>query len=554
MDLRKLKDRATQEMAKHRFDKAAATYGELIEADPRDLQLRQKRGDALRAAGHADEAMQVYIGLADLYAKDGQLLKAIAVNKIVLELDPQHTQTQQRLAALYSRRTVVKSGAFVPIPLVNAVNAEPAPEAEPAASDLDIAMDDFLGAAATPDSEMADFLSAPEQPEAPAEEAEVEAPAEEAEVEAHESLADAAFDASLDKAFEDDALDAAAVAAAATAPAEQPESPAAEEPSSPILDLALEIEGDEPLFGDEIVFDDDFDLQAIDSAMAETLAKLPESPLFEGLDQQAFMDLVKRCERRAFKAGEVLVQQGDQARSFFVLNQGELMVVRSPASPASPGSAQEPVELARLHSGDFFGELALVSGSPRSASVIAVTEGDALEFSGTVLRELVDDHPEAAAALNRFTRARLLQNTMATSPLFRPFDRAQRKLLIARFVIRDVEPGTAVVTQGQPTDGLYVVMLGRFRVERDGQPLAVLEAGDIFGEISLLSRSKATASVISEGDGRLLRLPRKIFDELILTHPQVLELVSTLADERESRNAGLTGGKLAPDRDGLILV
>jgi CRP-like cAMP-binding protein len=60
--------------------------------------------------------------------------------------------------------------------------------------------------------------------------------------------------------------------------------------------------------------------------------------------------------------------------------------------------------------------------------------------------------------------------------------------------------------------------------------------------------------VIAEGPGRLLRLPRKIFDELILTHPQVLEMVSTLADERQTLNAGLTSGKLAGDRDGLILV
>src|SRR5471030_2180980 len=134
MDLRKLKDRALQEMAKHRFDKAAATYAELCAADPRDLQLRQKRGDALRAAGHTDEAMSVYTELADAYAKDGQLLKAIAVNKVVLEIDPQHTQTQQRLSALYSRRTVNKSSPFIPIPLVNVVpEAAPAP-ASPAAA------------------------------------------------------------------------------------------------------------------------------------------------------------------------------------------------------------------------------------------------------------------------------------------------------------------------------------------------------------------------------------------------------------------------------------
>ncbi len=567
MDLRKLKDRAQQEMAKHRFDKAAATYAELCAADPRDLQLRQKRGDALRAAGRQDEAMGVYLDLAETYAKDGQLLKAIAVNKVVLEIDPQHMQTQQRLAALYSRRTVNKAVPFIPIPLTTAMEAA-APEPEPEATDS--GMEAFLGEAATPVDVMADFLTdagpsaaAPVSEEAPPDElpdvsldfeAPVEPPLDETPLEPPADDApdepavkmelggldvEASFEESLDKAFQDEPL------AAAPSPSKM----ASPEPDAPILDLALDIEGDEPLFGEEIVFDDDFDMQAIDPAMTETLAKLPESPLFEGLDQQAFMDLIRRCERRTFTAGEVLVQQGDPARSFFVVNQGELMVVRAPAN-----AGQTPVELARLHSGDFFGELALVSGSPRGASVVAVTDGDALEFSGTVLRELVADHPEAGAALNRFTRARLLQNTMATSPLFRPFDRAQRKLLVARFVTRDVETGNAVVVQGQPSDGLYVVMLGRFRVELTGNTLAHLDPGDIFGEMSLLSRGNATASVVAEGPGRLLRLPRKIFDELILTHPQVLEMVSTLADERQTLNAGLTSGKLSCDRDGLILV
>src|SRR5581483_3084405 len=240
--------------------------------------------------------------------------------------------------------------------------------------------------------------------------------------------------------------------------------------------------------------------------------------------------------------------QGDEARSFFVLNQGDLKVVRSPAEGGTP------IDLGRLHAGDFFGEMALVSDNRRSASVVAVTEGDALEFPGPILKELVSAHPEAAGALNRFTRSRLLQNTMATSALFRPFDRAQRKLLVARFLIRDVEPGVRVVVEGQPSDGLYVVMLGDFRVERAGSQVAMLGAGDVFGEMSLLTRSNATATVTSEGHGRLLRLPRKVFDELIRTHPQVLEMVSTLADHRQHLNEGLSSGKLACDRDGLILM
>jgi CRP-like cAMP-binding protein len=259
--------------------------------------------------------------------------------------------------------------------------------------------------------------------------------------------------------------------------------------------------------------------------------------------------LLQRCKRRAFAVGTRLIQQGEPARSFFVVSTGILSVLQAPAS--DPTAEQE---LARLGPGDFFGELALVSDSPRIASVVATTEGEALEFPGEVLRQLVAAHPAAEAALAKFTRARLLQNAMATSSLFRPFDRDQRKHLIARFVIREVAANAAVLVEGQPSDGLYVVMQGRFAVEHAGQRLATLGVGEVFGEISLLTRAAAGASVTAETGGRVLRLPRKSFDELILTHPQVLEMVSNLADERRQLNEGVASGRVSCDVQGLILM
>jgi CRP-like cAMP-binding protein len=64
--------------------------------------------------------------------------------------------------------------------------------------------------------------------------------------------------------------------------------------------------------------------------------------------------------------------------------------------------------------------------------------------------------------------------------------------------------------------------------------LARLREGDIFGEMSLLTRKPATATVTSPANSLLLKLPRENFQELVVTHPQILELVAELMDRREA--------------------
>jgi CRP-like cAMP-binding protein len=274
-----------------------------------------------------------------------------------------------------------------------------------------------------------------------------------------------------------------------------------------------------------------------------------DSPLFENLDAETFIELLQRCRRRAFSKGEVLIRQGAAARSFFVLINGSLKVIQGPL--------EEPdaqIELARLSPRDFFGEMALVSRSPRMASVIATSDGEALEFPDVILEKLVARSPEAKAALEDFIRARLLQNAMASSAIFRPFNRAQRRHLFARFAITEVPGGTSLLTQGRPADGFYVIMEGSFRVDRDGEMLSAFSVGDTFGEISLLTHSPATASVIAEVPGRVLRLPSSVFHNLVAKHPDVERYAKEIDTPRTKDARHVSVDKIPSDTAGLVLV
>ena len=113
-DLRKLKDLATRAVEKRDFVRAAALYLEVAAKEP-EPDWNQRAGDAYRRAGETPLAV-AQLGLAAAgYAKNGFLLKAIAVGKTLLQLDPGHTETQRMLVDLYAKRDAKTVAASPPV-------------------------------------------------------------------------------------------------------------------------------------------------------------------------------------------------------------------------------------------------------------------------------------------------------------------------------------------------------------------------------------------------------------------------------------------------------
>src|SRR5438128_4234175 len=111
-DTRKLKDSVTELFKKGKWEKAASTLEELIKVEPREMQHRVKLGDALRKAGERERAVIAYQTAAKAYGDEGQLIKAIAAVKVILEIDPANEAAQAHLAEMNERR-FMKPGQFV---------------------------------------------------------------------------------------------------------------------------------------------------------------------------------------------------------------------------------------------------------------------------------------------------------------------------------------------------------------------------------------------------------------------------------------------------------
>ena len=114
-------------------------------------------------------------------------------------------------------------------------------------------------------------------------------------------------------------------------------------------------------------------------------------PLFEGLSRAHLGRVASLTEETTYDAGRVIVQKDTPGRAFYVIVNGKAKVVKGKIVTAR-GEAE-------LGPGDFFGELALLDGERRSATVIATTELTTIRIERNAFRRLLRQEPELALRL-----------------------------------------------------------------------------------------------------------------------------------------------------------
>lgn len=113
------------------------------------------------------------------------------------------------------------------------------------------------------------------------------------------------------------------------------------------------------------------------------LGSLRECALFAHADEEALRELARALRHRRFRRNEVIFHQGDPGDSLHVVASGQIKILLLSAEG-------EEAIIATLRPGDFFGELALLDGAPRSATAVAVDPAETLVLPRPVFRELLE--------------------------------------------------------------------------------------------------------------------------------------------------------------------
>ena len=120
----------------------------------------------------------------------------------------------------------------------------------------------------------------------------------------------------------------------------------------------------------------------------EIAERLAHIDILSPLPPDALETIAAAARVHTFAKGETIIRHGTAGDSMFIVHDGAVSV------------RVDDDEIARLGEGDFFGEMALLTGESRAADVVALTDVVAIEIAKDALQPVLHDHPELAAAIS----------------------------------------------------------------------------------------------------------------------------------------------------------
>ncbi len=253
------------------------------------------------------------------------------------------------------------------------------------------------------------------------------------------------------------------------------------------------------------------ELPAITAPERLALASLP---LLQGLgaDVRAVVEDSFTTEHYAF--GAMIVRQGDQADAMYVLVDGSARVLTTT-------DTGDEVPLNVLGPGTVFGDIALLSGGVRTATIRARTPVTALRLDRGLFVALVRRHPELAAEVQRQTALVALNDFLALETPFAALPGGVRRTVAERLREAPTAAGTRIVEAGARARAIAIVRDGRVRVGET----RFLRRGDLLGEREVLDGEPHRAGATALDDGTLLELSADDYRDLAAAHPRLRELL-----------------------------
>lgn len=449
-DLIKLKQEADKLFLKGKFDKAIEAYTELEKKSKGDIHVSQKIAETLNKAGRKDEAVEKYKECIEKYFEKGFLVQAIAIAKVVVEIDPADEEAKKRLEELAEKR----QARGRPLTKAREEKQEETVTEPPASEEAQEQETDEAATAQDADYGMVELPS--EDAEAPADEQPEPASIEEQEADlpveleepgmpqqgpVHTPLFSDLEPQELSRIF--DMLKSSTV--------QQDEHICKEGDTGDSIfvvaqgmvrvtrraqdgqEIRLADLGSGDFFGEFGYFANSIRQATVTAAEQTTLLEVSRedmdrlvqefprvkevmlkfykervldnllalSPLFREIGQTERMKLIQKFEHREMDPGEVIVKEGDPGESMYLIKSGRVEVTT--INPID----KSRMLLATLESGEFFGEVSLIKSKPRTASVTALTPVELMEIRRDQFDEIADEHPEMKKILENTIEKRV---------------------------------------------------------------------------------------------------------------------------------------------------
>ena len=221
------------------------------------------------------------------------------------------------------------------------------------------------------------------------------------------------------------------------------------------------------------------------------LSAMSKSVLFKGLDSRDLQLLFNAFEEENFLANDVIFEKGDEGDRFYLIESGRCRILLD-EKPSEPGA--DPLSSSRIGNSvfvgdsDTFGELGVLYGTPRAATVIAVVDSKLWWIDRDTYRGLL--LVQTLRKRQRFTK--LLEGIQ----LFQSIEEYEKARIADVLETKEVSEGTVIVSEGDQGDLFFIIEEGEVKVTKKGVgEVSRLGPGSYFGEVALLFEQPRAASV-----------------------------------------------------------
>jgi CRP-like cAMP-binding protein len=232
--------------------------------------------------------------------------------------------------------------------------------------------------------------------------------------------------------------------------------------------------------------------------------------------------------------------EGQLSNKMYLLVEGEVSLSR----------AKKTLDIVKP--GEIFGEIAVITQQPRSATAMARKPCRVLALDAAQFQKALQSTPEFALMLmnimnNRLRLTLALMKQTASLPSFgdrhdlRVFDSKTMQELVAAFRAKPPQTfpaGRVIMKEGDAGVSMYIVISGRITVSIKGVVVEQIGPGGTFGEMALVDQVARSATAVAEKESQLLTIGRSDFLNLVKTKPGfAVSLLKTIADRLRTMTA-----------------
>jgi CRP-like cAMP-binding protein/thioredoxin reductase/Fe-S-cluster-containing hydrogenase component 2 len=274
----------------------------------------------------------------------------------------------------------------------------------------------------------------------------------------------------------------------------------------------------------------------VDAVLDEIRATIP---VWANLNALQLREAMLDSDVHVLKAGDTVFKRNDYTSSFYTILRGKVGIQINP---------NDPSQVVVLGPGAFFGEMGLISGRRRSATVLASTDCVLFETPRRTMLKVIQSVDAVRRTLDQAAILRQVRTYLAPG-----VPDTELKNLVESAEIRRFRAGDVVFSQGDAGDDMHLIRSGSctvsMRVGGKEVVLSYLPAGNYFGEMALLSDMPRSATIKAAHTTETIRIMGEHFKELLSRAPKLKAEVETKFRQRIMENEQM---QKRPEAGGII--